>query len=99
MLVAAGWEEREAETAALEKHLGAPVANLSLWPACEAAFEADHERERRCSRATIGFGSWEGSIGSGSLPSWERFVSCSRAWTLRPRGTWWAHPWSPPSGP
>lgn len=43
VLVAAGWEEREAETAALEEHLGAPVANLSLWPACEAAFEADHE--------------------------------------------------------
>lgn len=43
VLVAAGWEEREAETAALEEHLGAPVSNLSLWPACEEAFEADHE--------------------------------------------------------
>ncbi len=43
VLVAAGWEEREAETAALEKHLGSRVANLSLWPACEEAFEADHE--------------------------------------------------------
>lgn len=43
VLVAAGWEEREAETGALEEHLGAPVSNLSLWPACEAAFEADHE--------------------------------------------------------
>lgn len=43
VLVAAGWEEREAETAALEEHLGAPVANLSLWPACEEAFESDHE--------------------------------------------------------
>ncbi|MEC7231691.1 MAG: hypothetical protein VXW31_02000, partial [Planctomycetota bacterium] len=42
VLVAAGWEEREAETAALEAHLRAPVSNLSLWPACEEAFGADH---------------------------------------------------------
>lgn len=41
VLVAAGWEEREAETSALEEHLGAKVTNLGLWPACETAFERD----------------------------------------------------------
>ncbi len=41
VLVAAGWEEREAETSALEAHLGEPVQNLGAWPACEGAFERD----------------------------------------------------------
>ena len=41
VLVAAGWEEREAETGALEEHLGRSVQNLGAWPACESAFERD----------------------------------------------------------
>ncbi len=41
VLVAAGWEEREAETSELEAHIGSKVQNLGLWPACEAAFEED----------------------------------------------------------
>ena len=41
VLVAAGWEEREAETGALEEHLGKGVQNLGAWPACESAFERD----------------------------------------------------------
>ncbi len=41
VLVAAGWEEREAETGALESHLGTEVQNLGAWPACESAFERD----------------------------------------------------------
>lgn len=41
VLVAAGWEEREAETGALEAHLGTGVQNLGAWPACESAFERD----------------------------------------------------------
>lgn len=41
VLVAAGWEEREAETGSLESHLGVPVQNLGAWPACETAFEKD----------------------------------------------------------
>lgn len=43
VLVAAGWQEREAETGALEEHLGEPVSNLSLWPASERVFEADRD--------------------------------------------------------
>lgn len=46
VLVAAGWEEREAETGALEAHLGEPVENLGCWPECEAAFERDPELKR-----------------------------------------------------
>lgn len=41
VLVAAGWEEREAETGSLEQHLGTSVQNLGAWPACERAFERD----------------------------------------------------------
>ncbi|MGK0482825.1 MAG: hypothetical protein ACJAQ3_002807 [Planctomycetota bacterium] len=41
VLVAAGWEEREAETGTLEAHLGESVQNLGAWPACENAFERD----------------------------------------------------------
>jgi len=43
MLVAAGWEEREAETGELEAHLGSEVQNLGLWPACEEAFGQDSD--------------------------------------------------------
>lgn len=43
VLVAAGWEEREAETGELEAHIGSQVQNLGLWPACEEAFEEDSE--------------------------------------------------------
>lgn len=43
VLVSAGWEEREAETGSLEEHLGEPLENLGLWPACETAFERDAE--------------------------------------------------------
>lgn len=60
VLVAAGWEEREAETSALESHLGVPVQNLGAWPACESAFEQDpglqqimfarHDRMRELNR-------------------------------------------------
>ncbi|MEM9383186.1 MAG: hypothetical protein AAGB93_24775 [Planctomycetota bacterium] len=46
-LVSAGWQEREAETGALEEHLGARVTNLDLWPATEDAFEADHVLRQR----------------------------------------------------
>lgn len=40
-LVAAGWEEREAETRDLEEHLGCGVTNLGLWPLCEDAYGED----------------------------------------------------------
>lgn len=43
VLVAAGWEEREAETGELEAHIGSKVQNLGLWPACEEAFEEDSD--------------------------------------------------------
>lgn len=46
VLVAAGWEEREAETGALEAHLGDSVENLGCWPECEAAFERDADLKR-----------------------------------------------------
>ncbi|QDV07514.1 hypothetical protein Poly30_30400 [Planctomycetes bacterium Poly30] len=46
VLVAAGWEEREAETGSLESHLGVSVQNLGAWPACETAFEKDSELKK-----------------------------------------------------
>jgi len=46
-LVSAGWEEREAETADLERHLGAPIENVGLWPRCEDAFEEDDSLRQR----------------------------------------------------
>lgn len=50
-LVSAGWEEREAETAELERHIGAPIENVGLWPRCEDAFEEDDSlRERLFAR-------------------------------------------------
>ncbi|MEL6712283.1 MAG: Type 1 glutamine amidotransferase-like domain-containing protein [Planctomycetota bacterium] len=42
-LASAGWEEREAETGELEKHLGSPVRCLDLWPRAEDAFAEDPE--------------------------------------------------------
>ncbi|MEM6673745.1 MAG: hypothetical protein AAF726_12950 [Planctomycetota bacterium] len=45
-LVSAGWQEREAETGALEGHVGEPVTNLGLWPATEDAFQRDEELKR-----------------------------------------------------
>jgi hypothetical protein len=47
VLVAAGWQEREAETGALEEHLGEPLTNLGLWPATEDAFERDRDLQER----------------------------------------------------
>lgn len=47
VLVAAGWQEREAETTSLEEHLGEPVTNLGLWPATEEAFEKDSRLKER----------------------------------------------------
>ena len=41
--ITAGWQEREAELAALEEHLGQPVQDLRLYARAEAAFGADPE--------------------------------------------------------
>lgn len=50
-LVSAGWEEREAETADLERHLGVAIESVGLWPRCEDAFEEDDSlRERLFAR-------------------------------------------------
>ena len=46
-LVSAGWQEREAETGPLEEHIGEPITNLDLWPACEEAFESDQALKQR----------------------------------------------------
>ena len=47
VLVSAGWQERESETGALQKHIGEPITNLNLWPACEEAFESDQRLKQR----------------------------------------------------
>jgi hypothetical protein len=41
--ITAGWQEREAEVAALEAHLAAPVQDLRLYERAEAAFADDRE--------------------------------------------------------
>ena len=41
--ITAGWQEREAELAALEEHLGQPVQDLRLYTRAEAVFAEDPE--------------------------------------------------------
>jgi Peptidase family S51 len=41
--ITAGWQEREAELAALEEHLGQPVQDLRLYTRAEAVFAEDLE--------------------------------------------------------
>ena len=41
--ITAGWQEREAELAPLEEHLGTPVQDLRLYARAEDVFAADRE--------------------------------------------------------
>jgi hypothetical protein len=46
--ITAGWQEREAELAALDEHLGEPVTDLRLYAHAEAVFGADPELHAAC---------------------------------------------------